>query len=348
MSYATNTGAQIIQVGNTYYAADNGVWFAGNSPTGPWTVAAEVPEQEIQQIPPSSPVYNLTYLHVYQSTPQVVYVGYTSGYMWSFPYYGVPVYGTGFYYPPYYGAYYYPRPPTWGFHVGYNPWTGWNFGVSWGGPFMSFGVGWSSGWGAWGGGYHHHGCCGGWYGGGYHSHYSYSRSTNININNRVSVGNHYNSNRLRTANVRNVDRNNIYNRPENRVRNADRATTASNLKRARPTTGKANNVFADKDGNIARKTKDGWQARGKDGWEKPDAAARQKVDTAALKQKREGGAAVNAAQARQRADSADLNRAAAARQRGATREVSRPPSTRSGPASTRSRPSSGSRPQPRR
>jgi len=269
--------------------------------------------------------------------------------MWSFPYYGVPVYGTGFYYPPYYGAYYYPRPPTWGFHVGYNPWTGWNFGVSWGGPFMSFGVGWSSGWGAWGGGYHHHGCCGGWYGGGYHSHYSYSRSTNININNRVSVGNHYNSNRLRTANVRNVDRNNIYNRPENRVRNADRATAASNLKQARPTTGKANNVFADKDGNIARKTKDGWQARGKDGWEKPEAAAaRQKVDTADLKQRREGGAGVNAAQARQRADSADLNRAAAARQRGATREVSRPPSTRSRPASTRSRPSGGSRPQPRR
>ena len=85
VSYATNTGAQIIQVGNKYYAADNGVWFTATSPSGPWTVASEVPEQQIQQIPPSSPVYNVTHLHVYQSTPSMVYMGYTPGYMWSFP-----------------------------------------------------------------------------------------------------------------------------------------------------------------------------------------------------------------------------------------------------------------------
>ena len=64
-------------------------------------------------------------------TPEVVYVGYTPGYMWSYPYMGVPVYGTGWRYRPVMGPYYYPRPPTWGFHVGYNPWTGWNFGMSW-------------------------------------------------------------------------------------------------------------------------------------------------------------------------------------------------------------------------
>jgi hypothetical protein len=131
VAYAVNTGAQVLEVDNRYYAVDNGVWFTSPSATGPWVVAGSVPSEEIQKIPPSSPVYNTTHVHVYESTPEVVYVGYTPGYLWSFPYYGVPVYGTGWYYPPYFGSWYYPRPPTWGFHVGYNPWTGWNFGMSW-------------------------------------------------------------------------------------------------------------------------------------------------------------------------------------------------------------------------
>ena len=102
----------------------------------------------------------------------------------------------------------------------------------------------------------------------------------MNRSTRVGIGNSYNSNRLRSANVRNVDRNNIYNRPENRARNADRAQAAGQLKNARPATGKANNVFADRDGNIARKTPQGWEARGQQGWEKPEAAdVRQKADS---------------------------------------------------------------------
>ena len=67
---------------------------------------------------------------MYESTPQVVYVGYTPGYVYSYPWYGVPVYGTGWYYPPYVTPYaYYPRPVTYGMHVSYNPYTGWGFGV---------------------------------------------------------------------------------------------------------------------------------------------------------------------------------------------------------------------------
>jgi len=197
--------------------------------------------------------------------------------------------------------------------------------VSWGGPFMRVGVGWSSGWGAWGGGYHRYGCCGGYYGGGYHAHYSYSRTTNINVNRRVSVGNSYNNNRLRTTNVRNASRDNIYNRPENRARNVDRAQAAGQLKNTRPAAGKANNVFADKDGNIARKTQQGWEARGEKGWEKPEAEGiRQKADSID-KRPAPSAARPSPAQARQRVDSADLNRSAAARQRGATRTASRPP-----------------------
>ena len=159
-----NTGAQVLEINNRYYAVDNGVWFTSGSASGPWTVADSIPSEEIEKIPPSSPVYNTTHVHVYESTPEVVYVGYTPGYMWSYPYYGVPIYGTGWRYPPYYGRWYYPRPPTWGFNVGYNPWTGWNFGMSWSNGFFSFGMSWGGGY---GGGYRPWGCCGGWYGGGY-------------------------------------------------------------------------------------------------------------------------------------------------------------------------------------
>ncbi|MBE0592676.1 MAG: carbohydrate-binding family V/XII, partial [Gemmatimonadales bacterium] len=94
IAYATNTPAQVLRIDGRYYAVDEGVWFTAGSAKGPWAVADSVPEDEIQQIPPSAPVYNTTYVHVYESTPQVVYVGYYPGYMWSFPYYGVPVYGT--------------------------------------------------------------------------------------------------------------------------------------------------------------------------------------------------------------------------------------------------------------
>ena len=240
VSYAVNTGAQVLEINKQYYAVDNGVWFTSSSPKGPWQVADEVPEDEIAKIPPSSPVYNTTYVHIYESTPQVVYVGYTPGYLWSFPYYGVPVYGTGWYYPPYWGRYYYPRPPTWGFHVGYNPWTGWNFGVSWSNGFFSMGA-------RWGGGYGHYGpgrCCGGWYGGGYRRPPVIINTGNINIGNTVNVGNrtHIGREINNNTSIRN-NKSNIYQRPENRARVADRSTAQKNLKQARSAGGRDNNVF---------------------------------------------------------------------------------------------------------
>ncbi len=247
VSYAVNTGAQVLSIDGRYYAVDQGVWFTSKSAKGPWEVADSIPDQEIGKIPPSSPVYNTTYVNVYESTPEVVYVGYTPGYMWSFPYYGVPVYGTGWYYPPYWGRYYYPRPPTWGFNVGYNPWTGWNFGVSWSNGFFSFGMSWGGGW---GGNYRPWGCCGGWYGGGYRGP-TIINTGDINIGNSVSIGN-------RNKVSRNLDldnsrtHRNIYNRQENRARNADKALARSELKRARPANQRANDVFADRSGAARR------------------------------------------------------------------------------------------------
>lgn len=271
VAYAVNTGAQVLKIDNKYYAVDNAVWFVATKPTGPWLVADTIPEDEINKIPPSSPVYNTTYVEVYESTPEVVYVGYRPGYMWSFPYYGVPVYGTGWYYPPYWGHYYYPRPPTWGLHVGYNPWTGWNVGVSWSNGFFSFGASWGGGW---HGPYRPWGCCGGWYGGGYHRPPVVINTGNINIGNNVNIGNrtHIKNNLNKNTVAAGHLNRNLYQRPENRVRNASAETVKRNLKTAQLTKGRDNNVFVDKSGNVARKVGDQWQVRDKGNWQ-PDRSA---------------------------------------------------------------------------
>lgn len=320
ISYAINTAAQVLRIENRYYAVDNGVWFDSNTATGPWAVSDSIPNEEIQQIPPSSPVYNTTHVHIYQSTPQVVYVGYTPGYMWSYPYYGVPVYGTGWYYPPYYGRYYYPRPPTWGMHVGYNPWTGWNVGVSWSNGFFSMGVGWGGGY---GGGYYPGRCCGGYYGGGYrggfHGGNTIINTGDINIGNNVNIGNRTKvKNNLQRNNNINLDRSrsNIYNRDGNRTRNTDRAVAQGKLKQARPATTRPNNVFADKNGNIARRNNNSWETRSNGQWQ-PDRT----MPSTRPAQTRDRPS--SAAQHRD-FDRNSFNRASQSRQRGTTRQLSRP------------------------
>jgi len=268
VAYAVNTGAQVLLVDGRYYAVDNGVWFSSQSATGPWVVADEVPEEQIAQIPPSAPVYNVTHVHVYDSTPDVVYVGYTPGYLWSFPYYGVPVYGTGWYYPPYWGHWYYPRPPTWGFHVGYNPWTGWNFGVSWSNGFFSFGMSWGGGYGGY---YRPWGCCGGWYGGGYRGPVVINTGdinigNNVNIGNRTEISNRIGNNPQVANRIENSNRN-LYQRTENRARNADRATVSRDLQRARPASDRPNDLYADRSGQVARRDGDQWQTRDGGKWQ---------------------------------------------------------------------------------
>jgi len=80
LQYAVNTSTPVIAVSaGSYYAVRNGVWFVAGTPAGPWVVATSVPTA-IYTIPPSSPMHNVTYVKVYGSTPEVVYVGYTPGY----------------------------------------------------------------------------------------------------------------------------------------------------------------------------------------------------------------------------------------------------------------------------
>lgn len=134
--YIQNTGSTVLVSGGLYYLVEEGVWYVSSSPNGPWQVSDHRPAQ-VDTILPTSPVYNTKYVHVYDSTPSVVYVGYTPGYLGSVVYRDTIFYGTGWYYRPWVSPYYYyPRFSTWGFHVSYSSWYGWSFGLGWGwGPF---------------------------------------------------------------------------------------------------------------------------------------------------------------------------------------------------------------------
>ncbi len=157
LQYAVNTATPVIQVDDKYYAVENAVWFVGAAPVGPWAVATSVPPA-IYSIPPSSSLHYVTYVKVYRSTPDVVYVGYTPGY------YGTVVssttstvvYGTGWYYPPYVGSYWYGAPYTYGVGVA----STWSSGTGWS---ITIGVGYTYGypyyypwWGPWG---YYGACC---------------------------------------------------------------------------------------------------------------------------------------------------------------------------------------------
>lgn len=132
MQYAVNTPDKVIKADNGYYLCENGVWFQSASATGPWTTAPSVPSQ-IYTIPPSSPVYNVTY--VTQTTAPNGYVdaSYTAGYFGTFIM-GMAVGaiiadGSGYWYPPYYhygGGYpvYRPYAATYGVGSWHNPYTG--------------------------------------------------------------------------------------------------------------------------------------------------------------------------------------------------------------------------------
>ena len=140
VQYVVNSAWPIIRVdGNSYYAVENGIWFVASSLNGPWVVADSVPAV-IYSIPPSSPLYNVTYVKVYRSTPDLIYVGYTAGYYGTCVSHGsgaVVVYGTGYRYTPWVGSTWYGPPLTYGYGsaLTFTPWTGWTYG---------FGFGWTA------------------------------------------------------------------------------------------------------------------------------------------------------------------------------------------------------------
>ncbi len=296
LAYAENTGSTVVKSGNQYFLVEDAVWYVSGSPAGPWDVAEKRPD-EVDAIPPESPVYNVKYVYIYETTPEVVYVGYTPGYIGSYVYHTTIVYGTGWYYRPWVTPYfYYPQQATWGVHINYNPWTGWGFGLSWGyGPFR---IGFHSG------GYwhrhhhwHHHHYHRGWGAGGYRPRPAHYGNNNININN-VNINNpkialrdnNLYRDKAQRANVRGT-RDTPMNRDSrdraatqagnfdhnlagtgNRAATTDTAAlrhSASNMTRS----DKQNNVFADKQGNVYRNTDSGWQKRDGGSWQNTSVAA---------------------------------------------------------------------------
>jgi len=114
----------VILADGIYYAVENGVWFTAKVAAGPWEVATEVPEK-IYTIPPDSPVYYATFVHVYEGTNDVVEVGYTPGYEGAYEDDGTVVYGTGCDYESWCGdSYYYGWGWSWGYGYIYVPWYG--------------------------------------------------------------------------------------------------------------------------------------------------------------------------------------------------------------------------------
>lgn len=127
LSYAVNSNEQVIKVGERYFVLKDGIWFVGDTPTGPFQVAKAVPD-DIYKIPASSPVYNVTYVRVYDTEPDAIWYGYTAGYLGAYLAWDALVWGTGWAYPAWWdfgwsGGYwpYYPRPVTYGVGAFYNP-----------------------------------------------------------------------------------------------------------------------------------------------------------------------------------------------------------------------------------
>jgi hypothetical protein len=142
LHYVANSSTPIIEVDpQSWYACQDGIWYASTTADGPWMVAASVPAV-IYSIPPSSPLHYVTYVQVYGSTPNTVYEGYTPGYFGTeIGDDGTVVYGTGYDYTPWIGGVWYGPPITWGcgFDDCWTPWWGWGFDCG-------FGWGWGWGW----------------------------------------------------------------------------------------------------------------------------------------------------------------------------------------------------------
>jgi len=264
---ADNASKTVLRSGPIYYLIDNGIWFEGKSANGPWEVSTSRPT-DVDKIPASSSAYNTKYVYIYDHTPDVVYVGYTPGYMGAYVYGPTVVYGTGWYYSPWYGTTYYARPCTWGFGMHYSPWTGWSMSVGYTAGPWSFGFGGPA-----------YAYGGGWFGPPmYYPHYYYPPRY-------YGPTRGYYGPRPGTAAGRpgyagggipsnyNGPRQNIYNRPggnsgvtSGMPRRADGGNNGGRAGGLNPST-RPNNVYSDKAGNVFKNENGGWQQHNGGQWE---------------------------------------------------------------------------------
>lgn len=301
MLYAVNTSFDVIKIGSTYYACWRGAWFQSASPTGPWVLADGVPTV-IYTIPPSSPLYPVTYVRVYAVTPTTVTYGYTAGYMMGYVSTGVVVYGTGWYYPPYvYPApvpIYYPYPISYTGSVYYNSATGaWARGGTVYGPYggaVSGGTAYNPATGAWAHGaavYGPNGGAGAWSaynpttgsyahgsaswgaGGGtanaswYNARTGISGSTNRNYNEYGRWGSSQISGPNQTVDTRSQSNAQGSAGAFHSTSGAEGAGVhGAGGKSAGVVKGPGGNVYAGADGNVYRHTSDGWSKYDDGSW----------------------------------------------------------------------------------
>jgi hypothetical protein len=283
LTYASNCADPVVRTDNTYYCCHQAVWYQSTVAVGPWVVCTAVP-QVIYTIPPACPIYSCRYVYVYDSTPDVVYCGYLPGYTGCYVYGPTIVYGTGYNYPFWYHREFIPRPYTWGFAPRYDYYSAtWGFGVgrpydrTWfaAGPAMSVRHDW-------------------WGPSGYVDYHEIHQSRTTIVNNYYGGRGDVRRDEIRRGpavinNARNTTINNIniYNRQENAPRNVyvnnSRATNFNNNGRNgngrdatvnhgpafppdRGTDRGANDVYAGRDGQVYRRTDQGWQQRSGNGW----------------------------------------------------------------------------------
>jgi hypothetical protein len=299
--YATNTAAVVLEVGPGYYVCQNGAWFVGATPTGPWVLADSVPAA-IATIPPSFPFYNVTYVKVYAVTPTTVTYGYTAGYVMGFVSAGVLVYGTGYYYPPVIlrgpVPIYYPYPYSYAGSVYYNSATGaWARGGTIYGPYATAtgGRAYNPTTGAWARGgaiYGPYGGAGAW------SAYnpstgSYARGSAVWGNGSGSANASYYNARSGVSGSTNQNWNqysrwgsSTFSGPNQTVHTQSRSNAQGSTGSFRSSTGAegagyhnratggsggvvkgaGGDVYAGRDGNVYRHTDNGWQSWNNGGW----------------------------------------------------------------------------------
>jgi len=268
LQYAVNSPLPVIRVdAENYYCVQNGVWFVGSSPIGPWSVATSVPAV-IYLIPPSSPLYYVTYVRVYGSTPDDVYVGYTPGYLGTVVSPDdVVVYGTGYYYPPYIGDYWIGWPYTYGFGAGFewDAFTGFAFGFAAG---AIWGTWWNPWWGPLGWGWRHG------------RRYTHVSNNHVNIyhhwgRNVASINRIYNGNEFRNGRWSQTG-GRTFNPYSGRQKVGERSWDVNSRRvsprpqpQTRSTPAVRNNVFAGRDGQVYRynQSSSNWQRNTPSGWQ---------------------------------------------------------------------------------
>lgn len=285
--YGVNTAQSVVEVDETYFVCSDGVWFQGPAPTGPWTVSIEIP-QVIYTIPPSCPIYPVTFCSIYSYTPDAVVCGYLPGYTGSYIFNDAVVFGTGWNYNPWFGTVFIPRPVTWGFGATFSVgWGCWGFGIGGGWGADAFACGWNSGW--WG--------CG---------NYQWSNwNWNSNWNENVTINRNVTNNINRTVDHTNIYRNHpnrLTPQERERLRNnethlahhqqhlqnqidhdrgnpADRAQRQEDRQQIQRDENREqhdqnrldrNHLYADRDGNVYRHNGDGWEQHHNGRWDRPD------------------------------------------------------------------------------